>query len=96
MKLYRTKLPYFGGFAGEQAPQWPRDFFEPEEMIQQGTGNEALENAFSQSHYAGRGLNVGDVVGLDSGQLFRCEMEGWTDIGKVWTARVQQGQGRAK
>ena len=41
MKLYRTKLPYFSGFAGEQVPCWPAAYSEPEEMEQHGTGEEA-------------------------------------------------------
>jgi hypothetical protein len=41
-------------------------------------------------------MNPGDVVGLDDGTLWRCEFEGWSDIGKTWEARVQKGQGRAK
>ena len=97
MKLYRTKPPWFGGFAGEQTPQWPQDYEEPEEIEQRGTGNEALDNAFSQSHYAGRGIRLGDVVGLDDRSLHRCELSGWTELPeKMWTVRVQRGQGRAK
>ena len=96
MKLYRTKLPYFSGFAGEQVPCWPAAYSEPEEMEQHGTGEEALANAFSESHYAGRGMRLGDVVGLESGGLFRCEMSGWTDIGKMWTARVQSNRERIR
>jgi hypothetical protein len=95
MKLYRTKLPYFGGFAGEQIPRWPQDYEEPEEIEQRGAGQEALDNAFAESHYAGNGIRLGDVVGLDSGGLFRCEMSGWTDIGKMWTAKIHRGHGRS-
>jgi hypothetical protein len=72
MKIYRCKQPWFSGLANEPEPRWPRDYDEPEEMVQHGTGKEALANAFSQSYYAGRGLNMGDVVGLDEGR--RC----WT------------------
>jgi hypothetical protein len=62
--------------------------------VQQGAGEEALQRAFHQCHIDGRDMEVGDVVGLDDGSLHRCEASGWTDIGKMWTARVQQGQQR--
>ena len=95
MELYRSKLPWFSGFANEPEPEWLHDYEEPEEIEQRGTGNEALDNAFSHSHYAGRGMRLGDVVGLDTGELYRCEMSGWTELPeKLWTARVQRGQGR--
>jgi hypothetical protein len=98
MRIYRSKKPYFSGTENEKPSNWPADYHEPEEMDQAGlTGWEALDNAFSQSHYAGRGLNVGDVVGLEDGSLHRVEMSGWTELPeKQWTARIQQGQGRAK
>jgi hypothetical protein len=96
MRIYRCKTFYASGLADEPAPRWPQDYAEPRELVQQGTGEEALDYAFRQCHAAGRGMNPGDVVGLDSGELWRCEMSGWTDIGKTWTARIQQGQGRAK
>jgi len=41
-------------------------------------------------------MEVGDVVGLDDGTLWRCEVEGWMDIGKMWTARVQNNRERAR
>ena len=63
-------------------------------MAQQGIGEEALQHAFYQCHAEGRDMEVGDVIGLDDGSLHRCEASGWTDIGKMWTARVQQGQQR--
>ena len=93
MRIYRCKTFYASGLADEPAPHWPRDYELAGEMDQVGTGNEALESAFSR--YAGT-MKPGDVVGLDDGTLWRCEFEGWTDIGKQWTARIQQGQGRAK
>jgi hypothetical protein len=37
-------------------------------------------------------MNPGDAVGLDDGTLWRCEVEGWTDIGKLWVARVQKSR----
>ena len=91
MRIYRCTQPYFSGLADEPAPGWPRDYTEPEEIVQQGTGNAALEHAFTQCHAAGRDMQPGDVVGLDDGTLWRCEMSGWSDIGKIWTARVQKG-----
>jgi hypothetical protein len=95
MRLYRTKVFYFSGLANEPGPpQWPQDYHEPEELVQQGTGQEALDNAFRQCHAMGRDMEVGDVVGLDDGSLHRCEASGWIDIGKLWTVRVQQGQQR--
>ena len=97
MRIYRTKVFYFSGLANEPGlPRWPQDYREPEEMAQQGTGEEALQNAFRQCHVEGRDMEVGDVVGLDDGTLHRCEVEGWSDIGKMWTARVQQGQERVR
>ena len=97
MRIYRCKKPYFGGLANEPEPVYPWDYSEPEEMVQQGTGKEALDNAFSQSHYAGRGLNLGDVVGLEDGSLHRCEASGWTELPeKQWTSRVQSRPQRGK
>jgi len=60
------------------------------------TGKEALEHAFEQCHAGGRDMRPGDVVGLDDGPLWRCEVEGWSDIGKLWTARVQNSRERAR
>jgi len=80
----------------EPAPSWPHDYETAEEMDQAGTGKEALEHAFRQCHAAGRDMNPGDVVGLDDGTLHRCEVESWTDIGKLWTARVQNSRERAR
>ena len=94
MKLYRCKQFYASSLMNEPTPNWPQDYHEPEEMVQQGIGEEALQHAFLQCHLDGHDMNVGDVVGLDSGELFRCEMSGWSDIGKTWTARVQQSHGR--
>jgi hypothetical protein len=96
MRIYRCKLLYFSGLADEPAPHWPWDYHEPRDIVQQGTGEEALDYAFRQSHAEGRDIEVGDVIGLDDGTLWRCEMEGWSDIGKMWTARVQQGQERVR
>jgi hypothetical protein len=89
MRLYRCKTFYFSNLLDEPTSHWPQDYAEPEEMVQQGTGEEALDNAFRQCHEVGRDMEVGDVLGLDDGSLHRCEASGWTDIGKLWTARVQ-------
>jgi hypothetical protein len=96
MRIYRTKIFYFSGLANEPTPRWPQDYHEPVEMVQQGTGEEALQHAFHQCHAAGRDMEVGDVVGLDDGSLHRCEASGWTDIGKMWTVRVQQDRERVR
>jgi hypothetical protein len=97
MKLYRCKTFYVSGLANEPAPRWPRDYNEPEEIAQQGEGEEALSNAFSQSHYTGNGMKVGDVVALDSGKLFRCEMSGWKELPeKQWISRIWRGRGRSR
>jgi hypothetical protein len=96
MRIYRCKILYLSGLLDEPAPSWPQDYAEPEEMIQQGTGKEALQSAFRQCHAAGRDMEVGDVVGLDDGTLWRCEVEGWTDIGKMWTTRVQKDRERVR
>jgi hypothetical protein len=80
----------------EPAPSWPQDYDLPEELVQRGTGHEALESAFRQCHATGHDMETGDVVGLDDGSLWRCEVEGWTDIGKLWTARVQNSRERAR
>jgi hypothetical protein len=88
-------LPYLSGLLDEPVPRWLQDYAEPEEIYQaQLTGKEALEWAFDLCHAEGKDMEVGDVVGLDDGSLHRCEASGWTDIGKMWTARVQQGQQR--
>jgi hypothetical protein len=96
MRIYRCKLQYLSGLLDEPAPSWPHDYESPEDMVQQGTGKEALQDAFRQCHAAGRDMQVGDVVGLDDGSLHRCEASGWSDIGKTWTARVQQDQERVR
>ena len=96
MRLYRTKVFYFSNLLNEPTPRWPQDYDPPVDMEQQGAGEEALQNAFRQCHADGRDMEVGDVVGLENGTLWRCEASGWTDIGKTWEARVQKGQGRAK
>jgi hypothetical protein len=72
MRIYRCKIFYISGLANEPTPRWPQDYAEPEDMIQQGAGEEALQAAFSY------------------------EMSGWTDIGKLWTARVQQDRKRVR
>jgi hypothetical protein len=86
MRIYRCKLQYLSNLLDEPPPSWPQDYAEPENMVQQETGKEALEHAFRQCH----------VVGLDDGSLWRCEVEGWTDIGKMWTARVQNSRERVR
>jgi hypothetical protein len=96
MRIYRSKVLYLSNLLGEETPSYPQDYHEPEEIAQRGEGEEALDNAFHDCHRTGSGMNVGDVLALNSGQLFRCEASGWTEIGKTWEARVQQGQGRAK
>ena len=96
MRIYHCKQFYFSGLMDEPVPCWPQDYHEPAEMVQQGTGEEALQHAFHQCHMDGRDMDVGDVVGLDDGTLWRCEVEGWTDIGKMWTARVQQDRERVR
>jgi hypothetical protein len=96
MRIYRCKIFYISGLANEPTPCWPQDYHEPEEMVQQGTGEESLQHAFHQCHAMGRDMEVGDVVGLDDGSLHRCEASGWTDIGKLWTARVQNNQERVR
>lgn len=80
----------------EPVPRWPQDYEPAEEMDQAGTGKEALEHAFRQCHAAGRDMEPGDMVGLDDGTLWRCEVEGWTDIGKMLTARVQKDRERVR
>ena len=93
MKLYRTKVFWFSGLVDEAEPRYPQDYHEPVDMKQQGTGEEALQNAFSQCHDDGRDMEVGDVVGLDDGSLHRCEASGWTDIGQtVDRARTAVGK----
>jgi hypothetical protein len=96
MRIYHCKQFYFSGLMDEPVPRWPQDYEAAEDMDQAGTGKEALEHAFRQCHAAGRDMEVGDVVGLDDGTLWRCEVEGWTDIGKMWTARVQQDRERVR
>jgi hypothetical protein len=96
MRIYRCKLQYLSNLLDEPPPSWPQDYAEPENMVQQETGKEALEHAFRQCHVVGRDMGVGDVVGLDDGSLWRCEVEGWTDIGKMWTARVQNSRERVR
>jgi hypothetical protein len=96
MRIYRCKILYFGEWTNEEPPDYPRDYHEPEEFVQQGTGDEALESAFRQCHAEGRDMEPGDVVGLDDGRLFRCEASGWTDIGKMWTARVRSNRERTR
>jgi hypothetical protein len=96
MRIYRCKKFYFSNLLDEPTPRWPQDYHEPEEMVQQGLGEEALQHAFHQCHVAGRDMEVGDVVGLDDGSLHRCEASGWTDIGKQWVARVQKDRERMR
>jgi|SRR5688500_4498549 hypothetical protein len=89
MHIYRCKQPYLSGLMAEPAPHWLRDYELVGELDQVGTGKEALEAAFEKSQGA---MNPGDAVGLDDGTLWRCEVEGWTDIGKLWVARVQKSR----
>ena len=96
MKIYHCKLPYLCGLMDEPAPRWPQDYEATVEMDHAGTGKEALEHAYRQCHAAGREMEPGDVVGLDDGTLWRCEVEGWSDIGKLWMARVQKDWERAR
>jgi hypothetical protein len=96
MKIYHCKHFYMSGLMDEPVPHWSQDYELVGEMDQDGLiGKEALEAAFSPSHY-GRDMQPGDVVGLDDGSLHRCEMDGWTNIGKLWTARVQNSRERAR
>jgi hypothetical protein len=93
VRIYRCKTFYASGLANEPEPVYPWDYSEPEEMSQRGAGVEALEHAFHQCHVDGRDMNVGDVVGLSDGGLWRCEMSGWTELPKkLWAARVQKNQ----
>ena len=46
MRIYRCKVFYISGLTNEPTPRWPQDYAEPEEMVQQETGKEALEAAF--------------------------------------------------
>jgi hypothetical protein len=97
MRIYRCKTQYLSGLRGEPIPCWPQDSAEPEEMPQARlTGTDALEWAFDLCRSERRDMEVGDVVGLDDGTLWRCEAEGWADIGKIWTARVQNSRERAR
>jgi hypothetical protein len=93
MRIYRCKQFYMSGLADEPVPHWPRDYELVWEIDQMGTGKEALEAAFEKSQGA---MNPGDVVGLDDGTLWRCEVDSWTDIGKMWTARVQNSRERVR
>jgi hypothetical protein len=94
MRIYHCKQAYLSGLMDEPVPHWPRDYELVAEMDQAGlTGKETLESTFRQSKGA---MNPSDVVGLDDGTLHRCEMEDWTDIGKLWGARVQNNRERAR
>jgi hypothetical protein len=97
MKLYRTKVFWFSGLVDEAEPRYPQDYAEPVDMEQRGEGEEALGHAFHDCHLMGRDMEVGDIVALNDGSMHRCEASGWTQLPQqLWTARVQQGQGRAK
>ena len=41
-----------------------------------------------------RSTSAGDVVALEDGGLYRCEMDGWTRIGTTWVGRTQEEAGR--
>ena len=97
MRIYRCKTQYLSGLRSEPIACWPRDYAEPEGMHQARlTGKEALEWALDLYHAERRDMEVGDVVGLDDRILWRCEPEGRTDLGKMWTARVQNNRERAR
>jgi hypothetical protein len=94
MRIYYTKYPYFGGFANEPTPRWPQDYDLVAEMAQ-GTlpPLEALEQtfaAFNTPETLPRRMHPGDVVALDDGKLYRCEMTGWEHIGTLWAAKIQR------
>ena len=80
----------------EAAPRWSQDYEAAEDMDQVGTGKEALKAAFRQCHAMGRVMEPGDVVGLDDGELWQCEVEGWTDIRTLWVARVENSRKRER
>jgi hypothetical protein len=65
-------------------------------MEQRGEGEEALGHAFLDCHLMGRDMEVGDIVALNDGSMHRCEASGWTDVGRLWTATIQQGQQRRR
>jgi hypothetical protein len=80
MKVYRCKLAYFSGLRLTLAPRWRDDYGPAQEMGQQGEGEAALADAFSQCAAEGGRMWPGDVVELDDGSRYRCEMSGWTRI----------------
>jgi hypothetical protein len=89
MRVYHCNYHYFGGFAGEPEPRWPQDYALAGDLAQGALqGGEALEEAFRRQ-VGGRGLRLGDVVALADGNLHRCEMAGWTHIGRLWRARLE-------
>jgi hypothetical protein len=94
MRIYYCKQLYFSGLAGEPVPHWPQDYDLAGEVSQgELQGNAALEHAFAQA-IGGRRLRVGDVVALEDGLLHRCEMDGWSRIGRGWSTK--RGRMRAE
>jgi hypothetical protein len=100
MRIYYTKYPYFGGFANEPPPRWPQDYDLVADMAQ-GTlpPLEAMAQAFSAFNAPKtlpRRMHPGDVVSLDDGTLYRCEMAGWQHIGTLWEAKIKRGSERQR
>ena len=94
MRIYHCRQAYFSGLAGEPAPHWPQDYDLAGEVAQgELQGNAALEHAFAQA-INGRRLCVGDVVALEDGSLYRCEIDGWIRVGMLWSAK--RGRARAE
>jgi hypothetical protein len=96
MRIYYCKQPYFSGLADEPAAHWPQDYDLAGEVAQgELQGKAALEHAFAQA-INGRSLRVGDVVALEDGSLHRCEMDGWTRVGTLWSAKMGRQQAERK
>jgi hypothetical protein len=94
MRIYYCKQAYFSGLAGEPVPHWPQDYDLAGEVAQgELEGKAALEHAFAQA-MSGRRLRVGDMVALEDGRLHRCEMDGWSRVGRGW--RAKRGRARAE
>jgi hypothetical protein len=93
-RIYDCKQPYFSGLAGEPVPHWPQDYDLAGEVTQgELQGKADLEHAFAQA-LNGRKLRVGDVVALEDGRLYRCEMDGWSGVGRWRSAK--RGRARAE
>jgi hypothetical protein len=41
-----------------------------------------------------RSTSAGDAVALEDGSLYRCDMNGWTQIGTTWVGRTQEASHR--